>query len=510
MITGVVLCMVMLCVPGLIPAVAVCGRSVAVVFICPITGALLCAIAATAEFVLPGSFTLWLVVTWILSNALAIGVVVTRKRRPTPTPQLLRFNTLTSVAIVASVTTVGVWFLLALKAPMMGFDTQAIWMLHAMFIYGGHHRLEADLHNRAYGFSNRDYPPLLPSVSALSFIAVGKIDPRAGVIMTALLNACALGVAACGIALVPQHFQETKRLRDSSTKHRLPQETLRWLTQSFAVVLGVAVLAAGFGLAGEYAINGYADLMWAAAATGAVVFGLVLPTKRTNAAMAWALSTTAALTKNEGLPVALVVIGLIAVRYIPRDRWIGEARRSARSLETSTSSLRTEVRLWVRRCTVAAVMAIPGASWAAIAFAYGINNVFFKSGPPGPASARASATVTEMTHYLHVLPTAVVVLVISALCLRQTRRTFDLGNSAWLWSVFTIYVLTLLATYTLGSLPIHWWLYTSIERTMIFPQLLIFTDIAVWAVLGLTRLLARDSSSALEINDRPVTEVAHL
>lgn len=489
MIETVLLCAVMLCVPGILPAIAISRPCVAIIFICPITGAVLSAMAVTFEFVLPGSFTLWLIITWILSNALAGGVVVARRRSRTAMPKPHRLSPITSVAIVASVTAVAAWFLLALKTPMMGFDTQAIWMLHAMFIYGGHHRLVSDLNNRAYGFSNRDYPPLVPSVSAMSFIAAGKVDPRSGVIMTALLNASALGVVAYGISLVPQ------TLRGSSMKGH------RWPARSMAIVVGVAVLSAGFEVAGQYAVNGYADLLWAALATASVIFGLVLVPSREHATIAWICATAGALTKNEGLPVALVVIGLIAIRYIPRKRVLSRAhdsarRQSARRHSVFASSLTSDVVLWVRRCVVAAVMVIPGASWAAVAFLAGINNVFFSSSTPGPVSGRAGATLTQMSHYLHLLPIAVVIAAISSICLQQQRRNDKLANPTWLWVVLLIYLLTLLATYTLGSLAIHWWLYTSIERTMIFPQLLIYTDIAVWAVLATARLSAPSSSFA--------------
>jgi hypothetical protein len=42
----------------------------------------------------------------------------------------------------------------------------------------------------------------------------------------------------------------------------------------------------------------------------------------------------------------------------------------------------------------------------------------------------------------------------------------------------------LFATYVFGSPEIHWWLHTSVLRTTIFPQLLLYTDVAAWLVIA--------------------------
>ena len=91
------------------------------------------------------------------------------------------------------------WPLQALRSPILAYDGFAIWTLHSLFIYGGHGVYQSALTNPVYRFSNPNYPPLVPATGALGFVAQGEVDLRLAVIMTAVLNACALGAAGCAI-----------------------------------------------------------------------------------------------------------------------------------------------------------------------------------------------------------------------------------------------------------------------------------------------------------------------
>ena len=91
------------------------------------------------------------------------------------------------------------WPLQALRAPILAYDGYAIWTMHSLFIYGGHNILQSALTNPVYRFSNPNYPPLVPASGALAFVAEGGVDLRLAVIITAVLNACALGAVGCAI-----------------------------------------------------------------------------------------------------------------------------------------------------------------------------------------------------------------------------------------------------------------------------------------------------------------------
>ena len=63
--------------------------------------------------------------------------------------------------------------LTALRAGIIGYDGNAIWLTHTLMVSGGHHELLAGLQNAAYRFSNPDYPPLVPAAGALAFALFG-------------------------------------------------------------------------------------------------------------------------------------------------------------------------------------------------------------------------------------------------------------------------------------------------------------------------------------------------
>ena len=120
---------------------------------------------------------------------------------------------------------------------------------------------------------------------------------RLAVLVTSVLNVCGLGVLASGIVEV--------------ARRRGP------LTRLAALAMAGVLCLIGFGLAGAFAFADYADLLWAAAAVGALVFGLVLPRAPHHLAVAWLCATAASLTKNEGLTTSLMIFVLLSIRYLP-------------------------------------------------------------------------------------------------------------------------------------------------------------------------------------------------
>jgi hypothetical protein len=87
-----------------------------------------------------------------------------------------------------------------------------------------------------------------------------------------------------------------------SPTSRPPGSGARWPARVVAVAAAGVIGVVGFAVAGGYAVEGYTDLVWAAFAVGAVIWGLVLPRSPQALAVACICAAAASLTKNEGSP----------------------------------------------------------------------------------------------------------------------------------------------------------------------------------------------------------------
>jgi hypothetical protein len=174
---------------------------------------------------------------------------------------------------------------------------------------------------------------------------------------------------------------------------------------------------------------------------------------------------------------------LVAFRYRPLGLWrrIGESPDGSAPTQRSGLGLRS----WVERFAFVAVPALPGLAWAALVHVFRIPNRFF--GPPSgeTVSYRARTAVGSMANHLVVLPVAFGVLLLGTIFLRGYRQRLGLGNPSWLWTTVIAYLALLIATYAVGSYPIHWWLATSVDRTTIFPQAALYADVGVWLAVSL-------------------------
>jgi hypothetical protein len=420
------------------------------------------AVAAELELGVGGSLVTWYVVTAAVANVAVVTWWLARRRFPPRADPPCGWS-VTTVAIVLAALVIP---LTALRSPLIGWDANSIWLTHALMVSGGHHELVTGLKNPAYLFSNPDYPPLVPAVGALAFAIFGLSDLHVATGTTVLLNACALGVAGTGIAAVGSSGRQLVRIG--------------------AVAAAAAICLVGFAVSGQYGVDGYADLLWAAAAVGAVIWGLVLPRSRPTLAMAWICAAVATLTKNEGLTTGLVLLVLITFRYQPLT--LSAARRFLARQESSDSlSVATwrAARKWAERAAFVVAPALPGLAWAGEIRLIGLRDNFFKAPPTESLVFRAHATIDSMAAHLAVAPVAGAVLVTGCCFLRQDREGARFGNPAWLWTACLASLLIILATYVFGGYEIHGWLANSVNRTTIFAQLLLYAELAVWLVIAL-------------------------
>jgi hypothetical protein len=447
-------------VPGLLPAVVAARTSPPLVFLAPLIGAAMAAVAAELELGVGGTLVHWYVIVAVSVNALAAAWWLVLGRR-TKWPGPPWYWSLLTVVVEFAILAIP---LAALRVPVIGRDPNSIWLTHSLLIAGGHNTLVAGLKNPVYAFDNPDYPPLVPAASALAFAFDGMGDLHLSVDMTVLLTSCALGVLGAALAMAA--------------------EKSRPVTRAGAVAAAGAICLIGFAVSGKFAVSGYTDLLWAAAAAAAVILGLVLPRGPQNLCLAWICAVAASLTKNEGLTTALIIFVLIMFRYRPiRVTWRRWSRPSLRSAGRFFLA-------WLQRAAFLIGPAVPGLASAWLARRIGLQNAFFGTVAHSAVSVRASATLTAMEPYLKALPLAAAVTVAGCLALNADRRRAGFGNPAWLWTAWVLSLGAIFATYVFGTLKISLWLANSVNRTTIFAELLLYAYIGFWLVLGLEGALA--------------------
>ena len=455
-----------LALPGVLPALATAGWSAMVVYLAPVIGTVMAAVAAEIELGLGGSLVPDYLAVAAAVNIAVIAWWVTVRRgarlrsAQAPRTRGARAWSLLAVAVVAGCLAVP---LSALRGALLGGDG-TIWMAHALMVYGGHHELLASTQNPAYLIANPDYPPLVPAASALAFKFYGLGNLHLGVDMTVLVTACALGVVAMGIMAV--------------SDVAAAGSGARWPARVVAVAAAGAIGVVGFAVSGVFAVEGYADLVWAAFAVGAVIWGLVLPRSPRALAVAWICAAAASLTKNEGLTTALIIIAAIALRYRPFSLPGPMSRR------------------WAERAVLVLLPALPGLAWAGMIRLIGVHDAFFTTGSPEARLTRAGATVLGMARYLHVAPLALAVLLAGCWFLRADRQRAGLANPAWLWICCLGSLAVISSTYVFGDLEIHGWLTNSLDRTTIFAQVVLYTEIAVWLVIAAEGAFSRAPARA--------------
>jgi hypothetical protein len=456
-VSAFVVLVVGLSTAGILPALAVARRSPVVIFLAPVTGAALAGVAAVIEFGVGGTLPADYLGVAIVANLAVVAWWLTAGRSVQPSVSPRWWWSVATVAVILGCLAIPVN---DLRVPAIGGDPNTIWLTHALLAYGGHHAYFTGLQSAGYRFSNPDYPPLVPAVEALAFKFYGLANLHLGVDMTLLLTACALGIVAVGIA--------TAGIAAAGSSGR----------QS-APIAGItaagAICVVGFAVSGIDAADGYTDLLWAAAAVAAVIWGLVLPRGAQALGVAWICAVVASLTKNEGLATALVILVLIALRYRPltlcgprlRD-WTDWADWAG----------------WAERAAFVVGPALPGLAWAGTMRLLHVNDNFFTTASGQSALTRAAATATGIGAHLAVAPVALAVLLAGCWFLRGDRERARFGNPAWLWLTGLGSLSILFATYVIGKFEIHAWLASSASRTTTFAQVLLYSELAIWLVIA--------------------------
>jgi hypothetical protein len=467
-----------LAVPGLLPALAVARRSPAVIFLAPIVGAIMAALAAELEVAVSLSLLGCYVLVAVTVNAAVIASLLMARRvgRRPLVPQegfSLGWSILTVLIVLAALA----FPLSGLQAHEIGWDADSIWLTHSLMLSGGHRELVTAMTDPAYRFANPDYPPLVPAVSALGFALFGQGNLYLAVAMTELVAACALGLVGTAIATV------------ATAERRL--------TRVPAIAAGGVICIVGFAVAGVNGIDGYADLPWSAAAVAAVVFGLVLPKSRQYLVTAWICAVAASLTKNEGLITALAVMSLIALRYRPLT--FSRPGRVRDGLGSPGTAAHQTVRAWAERGAFIVAPGLPCLIWVAEVRALGLRDAFFTLSTSESLAYRAGAAAERIGSYLTIAPVALAVLILGCIFLNRDRRRSGLGNPLWLWAACVVGLAAIFATYVFGSLEIHRWLAASVSRVTDFGQLVLYAELTIWFVIAFDNIFTRDDAPQREL-----------
>jgi hypothetical protein len=451
-----------LCLAGLAPALALGGAGWPTVPLAVLAGALLAALGAFGSLVVSGTELQWFVVLALL--ALGASVAAVARRRGLPRPAVPPRHRLAAGLGAVGILAAAVWSLRPLRVPTVGFDARSIWLLRAGW-YAGGHALSVDRTRQAYWeLAHASYPPLVSAAAALDWRLSGVASDRSAVILIAVLNACALALAAW--AVVEAGRFAARRLGGAP-----------WVAAAGAVT-AVLLVPAAAGVFGPFATNGYADPLWAAAALAGAAWLLLCDPAAVPLGPALVLLGVAGMTKEEGTATAVVIVLLAAAR-----RWRA-ARRAAPG--------RPPWRLLV--ATGAAVVAL--LAWTGAMRLIGAVRDANTSGRRiGSLTSRAHATADALGPHLHVVLLALPLALVGGATLRRVRRRCGLGHDLWLWAALAGGLAAVAWAYVTGPGNVVFWLDTSADRTAIFAALVAWWIVAGWILVGVAALVPPPAGS---------------
>ena len=447
---------------GLLPSYVLMRGDPAAAVLAPLLGGLTLSLAAVVLVILPGPLWFWALMIGLVAHGAA---VMAGLRLQLWRGTVVRWATVWPLLVLALAAALP---LLALRRPEAFYDARSIWFFHARWITAGHDFFAQALTNQAFVFSHSDYPPLVPAVVAGAWQVTGQqFDYRLGQIVVAMLNGCAVVLLARGASVAAG-----------------PRRRVLGASVGAFLVLGC------FGVAGSTGTNGYADLLWSAAAVAAVLWGLVLPSDAVHRSTGIVLALVSANTKNEGLVAGACIAILIGLRWVMHAQLARHARRMWQSVATA--------------CLVAVGML----AWPVVVRLHGVASDIASTdnlsrllrGDPA-AVGRIDPLSVALSRNLTILWLLAAASLVALPLLKGQRRRLGLGHPAWIGIVIVVQGGSLVAAYLLSPADIIWLIQTSIGRTTIFLQLLALATFAVWGQLAadvlLDRTMRRSTTSRL-------------
>jgi hypothetical protein len=465
---------------GVLPVLALVGVRWIAIPLAPLAGAIVAAVAATSYVAGGGTF-----MAWFVGEALFLAAIVTvfwyarPERRPWRLAVRRRdrhgtahrwFGIGGAVAIAAACA----WCLRGLATPTVGFDARALWLMRPGWFLESHHQLLVNLRIPDLVLIQSPYPPLVSAATAVGWSVTGNHTVRLGAVVIALLNTCALAVAAFALVelgrrfavrLLPSNGAGPKRAGSEAVASRgMPAAST--VPMVAGVVTAVLLVFVAFGITEPFMTNGYADPIWSLAAVGAVVYGLQMELGRVQQGAALLLLLVTGLSKDEGVATAVALIAIVALRSLLRLWREGRRRQWWQPVALGVAELAV-VAWWpllmrIDHARGAKLAASPMRSWA----------------------GRVSGSYHGMTPYLHVLVLAIPLAAVGGLVLSRVRRASGAGNDWWAWAGLASGVLAVAGAFVTGTGPLTPWLVTTVHRVTEFPAMMGWWIIAVWAVVA--------------------------
>jgi hypothetical protein len=486
-VPATIVALLVLSAAGVLPVLGLVGVRWITIPLTPLAGAIVAAVAATTYVAVGGTFMTWFVV----EAAILAGVVITfwyaRPERRPWRPDVRRrdrhgtahrwFGIGGAVAIAAACA----WCLRGLATPTVGFDARALWLMRPGWFLQSHHQLLVNLRIPDLVLIQSPYPPLVSAATAVGWSVTGNHTDRLGVVVIALLNTCALAVAAFALVELGRRFavrlsgsdgagsniaQGVAARRGASRRVTSRSVWASTLPMVVGVVAAVLLVFVAFGITEPFMTNGYADPIWSLAAVGAVVYGLQMELGRVQRGAALLLVLVAGLSKDEGVATAVVLIGIIALR--------------------SLLALWRDGRLqqWWRPVALgAAELAVVG-SWPLLMRIDHARGAKVAQSPMRDWAGRVSGSYHGMTPYLHVLVLAIPLAVVGGLILSRVRRASGAGNDWWAWAGLASGALAVAGAFVTGTGALGPWLLSTVHRVTEFPAMMGWWIIAVWAVVA--------------------------
>lgn len=461
---------------GLLPALSVVGLRVVTIPLLPLVGAIFAALAATCFMAAGGSFIGWFVA---LATASALVVVAHWIRRPEHRPWRVPADRRTSgapwarvVTVVAVVAIVGTcaWCLRGLATPTVGFDARALWLMRAGWFLQSHQQLLTDMRLRNIVLVQTSYPPLVSASTSLAWRVTGDHSLRLGVVIIALLNTCALGVAAFALVDAGRQFahrlvsMDQKAVARSAAPLERPRDWVPLVPLLVGVIVAVLLVFVAFGITEPFMTNGYADPIWSLAAVGAVAYGLQLRKSRANQGVTLILVLVAGMSKDEGFATAIALIALIAFRGLV------------------TMADEDRHRHWWRPIVIALAELVAIAAWPAVMRIIHARGASMSYSPLHDMPGRARTAFDGMSPYLHVVILAALLAVVGGVFLSGVRRKSGAANDLWAWAGLAAGLGAVTAGYITGTSPVQVWLVGTVDRVTEFPALTGWWIVAMWAL----------------------------
>ncbi|WP_433059309.1 hypothetical protein [Dactylosporangium sp. CS-033363] len=332
-------------------------------------------------------------------------------------------------------------FLMMFDQPL-SWDTHAIWWQHSGYLAHGGDFARAAIGSEALAVTHTDYPPIASAPIAVVWQLLDSFTFRPAIAVNVAVTFS--GVALVGFAV-----------------RRATAAAPAWLSIPAGVLAGFGAWLPEF----TGPALGYSDTMCAAAFVGGAVLLLGRPEPAGVTPPALFLVSAAVLTKNEGLPLAVMLAVAATVRY----------RRD----------LRRAAWCWLPLGVTAV--------WSATTRLLGAENDLMAEGRfsallRGDADAwgRLGAIQRGMFEQVSlVLVAAALAALVGAAFLRGRRRELGLAGDGWLWAVLGGYWAAITFIYLISPYPIEWHLMTSANRVTIVVAMLACVSAAGWLAVAL-------------------------